>query len=353
MPPETRAIMAELYQDLRVVLPASLSQSQLQDREQRPEVQAALANLARQADHLTAHMAATSEEMGSLGRSVAEDARDAQREYERGHFERAAFLTRKLTENCIVCHSRLPSPEDAQIAEGFVDMRALEELTLEERAELQLATRRFDDALTSLEQLFATSAEHPAMLIGPLTDYLTICIRVKRDFERPVPVLRRFAARPDLWTRLRMDVKSWIAALPAVRGRVEATPTLANARSLMDEGRSLLDIPLYHASVVHYIAASTVLRDWIETHPEPSHDLAEAYYRLALTEVAVGRNYWVTEAPLLFERTIRLAPGTPLAAEAYALLEQETIMDYEGDPAGPDPEDRERLEELRLLAGAD
>jgi hypothetical protein len=60
----------------------------------------------------------------------------------------------------------------------------------------------------------------------------------------------------------------------------------------------------------------------------------------------------VTSAPFLLERAIRLAPGEPFAEEAWALLERETLMAYEGIDEGPSPEEQARLAELRALIDA-
>ena len=79
----------------------------------------------------------------------------------------------------------------------------------------------------------------------------------------------------------------------------------------------------------------------------------QAFYLLGVTEARIGRNYWVTPAPFLLEKAIRLAPGEPFAAEAFALLERETLQAYEGsDWEDLPPEDAKRLEELGRLVGS-
>jgi hypothetical protein len=287
--------------------------------------------------------------MRYLARNVARDARDVQREFEAGHAARASFLMRQIVENCIACHTRLPADADSPLTEGFVDAGALERLPLGPRATLLIATRQFDAALTTLEQLFASS-EHPAMLLGPLTDYLVVAIRVKDEPERVVPVLEAFARRPDLWEKLRIDVKGWIAAIPELTKQVRGRPTLAKARSILDEARVLDDLPEDHAGLVHLVAASAVLERFMAEHRESDRDLAEAYYLRGIIEARIGRNYWVTSAPFLLERSIRIAPSEPFARDAYALLEREILMSYEGADEEEIPaEERALLDELHAL----
>jgi hypothetical protein len=347
---ETRAIMGQIFEGLRVALPASADPETFASEENRVRVGAALEQLAANAELLESHTAQRDEQMHFLARSVASDAREVQRAYAQGRSERAAFLLHQITENCVVCHTRLPSLRDSPVAKRFLDEGVLEELPLEPRATLQIATRRFDAALDTLEELILSPAEHPAMLLGPLTDYLVVSIRVKQDYERPIPTLRLFAQRPDLWTRLRTDVERWVAALPVLHERVKGKPDLATARALLDEGKQIVEFPEDRSALVHFVVASSVLQRYIDAHTEPGPELAEAFYLLGLIEARIGRNYWVTPSAFLLEKAIRMAPGAPFADDAYALLERETFEAYEGSDWEDLPaEDAARLEELRRL----
>jgi tetratricopeptide (TPR) repeat protein len=342
--------MNEIYDQIRAALLASANVNGLRDPANRAEVAAALEALARNASALEDHARVEDDPMQFLARSAARDARDVQREYANGHFDRAAFLLRQITENCVVCHTRLESRDDSTLAAGFVDPSTLDSLPLEPKASLQIATRRFDEALATLESLLESPAVHAAILLGPIADYLVVCIRVKGDFERPLPTLERFAARPDLWTRLRMEVGGWIAALPELHERARRKPGLATARALVEEAQQMSLYPDDRTPLVHLIVASSLLERYIDQHRSRGRDLAEAYYLLGVTEARIGRNYWVTPAPYLLEQAIRLAPKGPFATDAYALLERETLMSYEGSDWEDLPEeDAQRLAELRRL----
>jgi hypothetical protein len=347
---ETRAIMSEIYGGLRVALLASVDLERFRGAESQPEIAAALDQLASHAQLLEKHASARDEQMRFLAGNVAHDARDVQEAYARGHPERAAFLLRQIVENCVVCHTRLPSLEDSALAKGFLDEQVLQELPSEPRVTLLMATRRFDEALAALEELLVSPSEPAALLLGPLTDYLVVSIRVKQDFARPLPTLAAFAKRPDLWKRLRRDVERWIEALPQLRERAQGEPQLATARALIDEGRAMLETPEDRSALAHLVVASSVLQRYIDAHREPDRDLAEAFYLLGMTEARIGRNYWVTAAPFLLEKAIRLAPREAFAAEAYALLERETFQAYEGsDWEDLPPDDAAHLAELRAL----
>ena len=344
---ETRAIMGRIYDAIRVALPASADPEGLARPERAAEISAALDALADNASLLQTHVGGEERQMQFLARGIARDARDVRRAWQEGHHPRAAFLLRQITENCVVCHTRLPS-DDSPVAQGFFQAGELDELPEEPKASLLIATRRFDEALATLESLLASS-EHPALLLGPLTDYLVVSIRVKRDFERPAATLRRFAERADLWPELRADVETWLAALPGLAARASGAPDLETGRALFEAGVALGELPEDKRGLVHFITASSVLQRFLPTDPPPEA-LGEAYYILGMIEARIGRNYWVTPAPFFLEESIRLAPKQPFAADAFARLERELLSAYEGaDREELPPEEAARLQELRSL----
>jgi hypothetical protein len=348
---ETRRIMREIFGGLKVALPASVDPARFSAAESRAEIAAALDALSNNAALLQEHTAREDEQMRFLASSVAADAQEVKRTYAAERYDRSAFLLRQIVENCVACHTRLRS-EDSPVAEGFVDSGVLEELPPEPRATLQIATRRFDEALTTLEALFASRSEHPALMLAPLTDYLVVSLRVQGDYERPRRMLQRFAERPDLWSSLRLDVERWIEALPDLEKRAAGKSDLATARALLAEGRALERLPGDRAGLVHYVAASAVLERFINEHRRRDERLAEAFYELGLLEATIGRNTWVTPAPFLLEQAIRLAPQAPFARKAFALLEREILRMYEGaDEEAISAEENQRLRELRELVG--
>lgn len=351
----TRQIMGEIYDAMKVALPATADMARFSAPEERARIQQALDQLATGADLMEQHTRPRDGQMRFLARSAARDARDVQRAYRNGQDARAAFLLQQITENCVACHTRLPSP-DTELVDGFVDAEAMEGLAPESRAGLLIATRRFDDAIEALEKLLADPDEHPALLIAPLTDYLVLNIRVKDDYERPVPALRKLTRHSHIWDQLRRDIEGWIEALPRLRERTRGSPRVAVARQLVEEGRERNRLGDEQSGLAHFVAASAVLerilaeRPRVERGTRQAAELGEAYYLLGLVEARIGRNYWVSEAPFLLESAIRIAPREPYALEAYRRLEHEVLMQYEGsDQEGIDPEARRLLAELRIL----
>jgi hypothetical protein len=354
-PEATRATMREIFESIRVLLPLTVRWEDFQSPAQRDAVLDALGRLTQNAAALSEHARTQDPGFRHLGRSLERDAQEALREYERGRYSHAEFLVLSLTEYCVACHSRLPSPGDSPRAAHFVDQTALASLPAAERAGLQVATRQFDAALATYEELLREPAHPPGELLDPLTDYLIVALRVKQDPARPIPVLERFARRPDLRRYLRLDVERWIADLRRLAAQPRSEADLATARRLLAEARDLIAFPGDRRALVHYVAASDVLYRWIEAHPEPApggaaSDAAEAYYLLGLIESRIGRDRGASPASYYLENAIRLAPKAPFAQLAYAVLEEETLLDYGGAEGEALPDDVEqRLAELERL----
>jgi len=349
--PETRALMRRIYQGLRVALPEAVGDEPFADPARRGEIAAALDLLAENAAMLESH-GRDDAVTRHLARSIARDAQEVRDSFEGGRYERSGFLLQQITEHCINCHARLPDTVERPLARGFVDETSLAQLSPEQRASLQIATRRFDDALDTLEGILA-SPDPPALMLGPLIDYLVVSIRVRGDYDRPLPVLRRFAQRDDLWEKLRNDVEFWVASLPALRARASGPPRLATARAILAEANDgSTQLPGDIHFLVHDVVASGILERYLESRDERDADTAEAYFDLGLIEARIGRNYWVSSAPFLLESAVRAAPHAPFAARAYEVLEEELVLSYQGVEDELPEEDRARLAELRALIDA-
>jgi len=350
---ETRAVMREIFNGVRVALPASTDSEKFSDPEKRPQISAALEILANNAELLERHVQDRDSQMQFLARSVARDALEVRRSYAEGRYERSAYMLRQITENCVLCHTRLPDLDDSPVAAGFVDSEAMKSLPLEPRATLEIATRRFNEALADLEVLLLDPATHPAMMLGPLTDYLVVSIRVKRDFERPQALLEQFGQRKDLWPSLRQDVAQWVDAIPMLQRHAEAPPSVAAARTIVENAEANDRHGDGQAELLDLVVASGILERFIDEHSTRDESLGEAFFLLGTLEARIGRNYWVTPAPFLLEESIRVAPGADFASRAMEVLERELHAAYEGSDTEQLPEeDARRLLELRALIDA-
>lgn len=346
----TRSVMREIFDGIRVALPASVDREVFEKPRNQGEIYAALDTLARNSALLEKHFQEGDVQLDFLARSIERDAIEAKTTYTHGQYGRSAFVLRQIVENCVVCHTRLPDDQGSLIAEGFVDEGVMASLPPKPKSTLLIATRQFDEALDALESVFNDWLTHPAVLLGPLTDYLVVSIRVKGDYERPIRALRTFSKREDLWPSLQKDVEEWIVALPSLQERAASASTVASARAIIEEGDALDENGDGQGSLLHFIVASSILERYIAAHPKASPELGEAFYLRGNLETRIGRNYWVSTAPFFLEESIRVAPTGLFAEEALAVLERELFASYEGSDVEALPaEERAHLAELRAL----
>jgi hypothetical protein len=348
---QTRRIMGEVFDALHRLLPASLDKERFADESLRPELREALGTLARNAGSLAEHGSSGTGSFAFLSRTRARDANEIERRFASGRYEEARFLLHELTEDCVACHSRLPDPRDAPLSARFMDEAEIAALPLPEQARLAMATRQFERALTAQEAMLASPDFDAGSidLLGELDDYLEVCLRVKGDFERPARALEAFARRDDVRPMLRDELRHWVSDLGELGARApiegfEAGRELVREAEAKAAGRETRTLH------VRYHAASGTLHRYVSSLPAGDRRAAEAYYWLGVSASRVGRSFWLSETEPFLEAAIRLAPGDPIAREAYVLLEDFVIGGYTGSSGEHVPPDiKAWLEELSAL----
>ena len=346
--------MHAFFQALTSVFPWSLDAQQFQAPEQRQRIQVGLQALAQHAESLDTHGQEVPQSFGFLRRSLARSAHDAAERYAQGEYPQARFLLQGLTENCFACHSRLPNLQPFDLGKRFLAATNVASLPVPQRLKLEVATRQFDMALTTCEALLR-APDIPAAdmwLMGVFEDYLKIIIRVRNDFPRAITVLTQFLERPDVPAVLRDQLLSWINALTELQSHRPVDDALARARTLIETGQHRNRFPADQQGFVHFVVASSLLHRFLTTPPTDTRALAEAYYWLGIAETFISRTSRLSEAPFFLETAIRLAPTSPMASQAYDVLNLYILTEYTGSLGTRVPSDvQEHLDELRRLLG--
>jgi tetratricopeptide (TPR) repeat protein len=344
----TRETMQVIFDSLRYLLQVDISGEEFGSPQNRDKVLAALRELDDQSAILAAH-GFYDDTGGMFLASVLERySLLLLRSYEQGEPERVQELLYGITDVCIACHTRLPSSRDSPVTKQFADSRAIASLPAKKRARLQVATRRFDDALETLEALLESrEITDPTALEDVLRTYLTVSIRVKGDMERPIPILEAVEERSAAQSEWRRDVEIWLASLQHYRDMPFVSDPLKTARDIIqaaDKG----EFPSRRSALVEYIAASSLLNRYLTSEPVDTMDVSEAHYLLGVAEYRMHRDDWLPQAELYLEIAIVLAPDAPWAEQAYTLLVEKIDRTYMRLPGGRLPPDvEERLWELR------
>lgn len=343
----TRETMRVIFDNLRFLLRIDASGENLDSPRLRQEVLVALRELDDQSAILASH--GFYEDSGGMFLSSVLERYSLLllRAYERGETEQLQEFLYGMTDICVACHTRLPSVQDSPVAEQFVDSSVVESLPQRKKMRIQMATRRFEEALSTMEALIeSTDPATPANLEDVLRAYLIINIRVKGDMDRPIPMLELVAERADGSSVWGQDVQMWIKSLQELRELPTIGSPLESAREIVAAADSS-DFPSERSALVEYIAASSLLHRYLQSKPSDPLNASEAHFLLGLAEFRIRRNEWLPHAELYLEVAIVLAPGAKWARSAYNLLEEKIQQTYEQSFSGPPPEVVERLKELK------
>lgn len=344
----TRDTMQVIFESLHYLFQIDLAGGSFDSPRNREQVLVALRELDDQSAILASH-GFSEDASGLFLASVLERYSLLMlRNFEQGETERVQELLYGLTDVCIACHTRLPSSDDSPVAKQFVDSRAIASLPLERKARIEVATRRFDDALATLETLLESEDRgDPATLERAIRTYLTVSVRVKGDMERPIPILEAIEERDAGRPAWRRDVGSWIHSLRRYRDKPFIVDPLVSARESIDAAAEL-DPARQRGALVDYLAASSLLHRYLVSSPHDVTAISEAHYLLGLAEYRIYEEDWLPQAELYLEVAIVLAPHAPWAEDAYALLVEKIRRTYAGVPDDQLPPDVvERLIELR------
>ena len=349
----TGAAMEEIARALRVALPLSFSEERFAAPENQAAIESALARLREGAHELESHGRTQDASFAYLSRSLASDAEEIKRRFDAGRTDETRFLLGALVEDCIGCHSRLPSADDSDSGRALFEAVDATGLTPIEAARLQVATRQFQEALDTYEALLGDAEQSPAQLDldGIPSDYLTLAIRVRGDLPRARSALDAFAGRSDLPSYLATLVRQWIEAADTLRDTIVAEPSLDRAERVLEIGDTLSRYGRDRAGLVHQLVASSLLLRFVDARSDPGPEAAHAYFLLGVIELKSVRSMWISEAEGYLEGAIHAAPGSDWAKRAYVLLEEETLASYSGSGGvHVPPQVRERLSELRKTA---
>lgn len=348
----TREEMAKIFEAMQYLMPLSLSEAKFSDPAERERILKSLALIESSSASLEQHGNGQDAGFSYLSSTLAMDARDVHERFSAGHVRETQFMVQQIAENCMACHSRLPS-EDARLSQEFVSESKIERLPVDQRAKLEYATRQFGRALTSYEALLADPDFSPTDLdmLGFLDEYLELCIRVRQDFERPRRALQKFSKRQDVTPVLRGAVEKWIDSLGALQTRTPLSDPLSDAMDLIATASDPEQYDDEREALVYYVHASGVLHRYVARRPTDRRRLAEAYYQLGVIEMRIGQSFWLSQAEAYLEGAIRTVPGEPTAQRAFDLLEEFLIAGYSGSGGTNVPPDvQARLDELSELA---
>jgi len=352
--------MHKAFDALSYLLPLSLAGQGGDAKTNFSLLEEKLKQLVESSDRLDEHAKGRDAEFKSIARSFDATVKQVDQAFRNERPQDALFLLMDLTQNCVACHSRLPSAASFPFGQRLMARINVDTMDRRDVAQLYVATRQFDGALKILEEVVVDNDVTPIDLDidGTLVDFIDISISVKRDFVPIRTMLDKLQVRPDLPFYMNRHAEAWRKSMDSLEEEMSATPSVARARELFNKATHMSAAPAGRERIVHDLLAASMLRRLVDqrgvTTGIPNELLAEAYYLLSIIELrTINPNPTVPQMEFLLEAAIRSDPDGLFAKRAYALLEEYSYFSYEGVPWFGTDEPMIKMGELRSMIGLD
>lgn len=331
------ATMHEIFDAVAYLLPASISAVHNQDYADRALVDRKLAELSASSDALLAHTRGGEQEFQLLAKAFDHRIADVRAAFESDYPSFAYFALMGLIEHCTACHSRLPDNTDFVFGQRLLARMNVDEIDREDLADILVATRQFDMALSELETELADPAIHPIDhdLAGTLIHYLNVSIAVQQNMDRPLATLQNYLKRSDLPYFLQRRVTLWLADMRRLKADLAEAPDFNAALQLFEVAGQSVAVPGDRSAAVKDLVAASMLRRLLAGGLSQDRT-AVAYYMLGVIALRTSElRPSVPEMELLLVAAIEADPQGPLAKDAFALLEEYGFIEDQRLSADP------------------
>ncbi len=153
---ETRRIMKAIYISMQELLPLSFNEESFRAKENQEKIKGFLKSLANNGKALSTHGVKREQGFRYMSRTFESDVKQTYLWYQQGDTEGARFYLHNIIDDCVECHSKLPTKKEYLGAKALFKDVAISNLTALEKARLQVAMRQFNNALTTYENHFTT-----------------------------------------------------------------------------------------------------------------------------------------------------------------------------------------------------
>jgi hypothetical protein len=358
--------MQKMAKDVRDLIPFLYDRGAFHDSKNHDKIEVSLKNFSEHVHKITPKMGEAvlgDDPLVSFSlESLEGDLKRSYQAFELGHLEYARTVAKSSLNHCFRCHSVAQGGATAQW-----DLHDLSQLPLNpvEKADLLVATRKYDQALQFMEQILSSQeflANNPFDFESMLRRYLALVTRIQKDPARALGEIDRVSAYPDLPRYLNEQVRGWRISLinwihedkTEIKGKGKkrkhkSPPPLEQAKKEMDRAVQLQQFPQDHAGDVEYLRATVSLHESLKKHLKPQEE-AEAFYLL-------GRAYEVLDElgswnlhETYFEACVRKAPHTGWAKMCYSRYEESVLQGYSGSSGTHIPAyESDKLKSLKEL----
>ena len=318
--------MHGVFDAIAYLLPLSVRDTATSSQWDRELIDSKLAVLRSSSTALVAHTADKTPEFSFLAKSFDATVHDIDASFKEEWPSYAYFSLMELTQHCVACHSQQPSVARDDFSQRLLARVNTETFDDSELAQLYVATRQFDAALTTLERklLAPTQDAIDLDIAGIPLDYLSLALGVAAAPARADQLLHQFEQRADAPYYLKLRVAHWRARLRVLTPALSSTPNLDIARQLFTAATSEFRGTADRSAAIDDLVVISILRRYIAAQAQATGPaVAEAYYLLGIIALrTMEPKYSVPEMEILFASAIKADPRGPFAEPSYVLLEE-------------------------------
>lgn len=350
---ETATLMRQIFAVVNDVVPSSFNPDEFNNPKNRESFLAKFKRLEDLGEKLKKRGKSKEQGFRYMSKTFSMDVKQIYTWYRQKDYEGARFYLYNIVDDCVECHSKLPSNSNYPGSMAFIEDMKLDKLPVLEKARLLIAIRQFNKALSTYESYFLSEegASDSFYTMTPYIEYLKISLRVKHDAARPYSTFNKLKEKGKLPKFVVRLFDAWISNLKMVHDKkLLKSSKMTDAKALIAAGKKQMTYGVDRVGLVQYIAASAILQNLIAQEKLSKTVKSEIYYWLGITESLVSHSFWVSESKTYFEAAIRIAPESTYAAKAFAQLEEQTILEFTGSSGvRVPPKMRDWLDELRKL----
>lgn len=291
-------------------------------------------------------------------RNLKEDLNRAAFALEAGQVEFSRTQAKATLNHCFRCHSVTQAGNSAA---WNLDQVVNFSLPPVEKADLLVATRKYDEALRYMEQLLTSGDLHKTRAFdfeSLLRRYLALIIRVENAPQRALTEMERILGREDTpfyiaeqglgWKK---SLKEWALEMKAKKKFKISTAQdmFAEVERRFKKAEMIQQYEKDHAGDVEYLRATAALHEGMK-YATQSADQARGLYLLGKAyEVLDELGSWTLHESY-YEACLLKDPKSPVGRRCFNRLEASLYMGYSGSSGTHLPtEERARLKRLRAL----
>ena len=328
---------------------------QFDDPKNYKKIAAALATLEQSTKHITKILSQQQKSgLVSIAEIYDDYVGDMAKRFKDGHKGYVRHKVGTVSQLCLSCHTGVATSKQFQDETKSVEAISL---TPYQRVHYYAATRQFDLALASMDQIF----NQKELGLGELREFtqavktaLSVVVRVKQSPATGLEVIAKALKKPGVPEFITRDFKQWQKDLKAwKKEKPPSKPTIkdliASARQLIESAQKIQEYPTDHSTDVRYLRASNALQQALQLIPNPKQQ-AEAFYLLGRAYASLRDNLLWNLDQYYYEACIKRLPHSSMAQKCYKTLSSEIFFGYTGSAGTLIPaEEIQRLDRLQKM----